>query len=1141
MQYWGSWVDYAGNASSYPLQSGNSSYFGQAIAASPLTDFEGRVGKKVSVAHYGTQWVSSGVNQGFNTRIKSGLDNVWNSGRIPCIDWGNWDLANHANDRALAFDHIINNDFMPDGVTRIDAFLTSWAQQAAAWRHPFFIRLWHEHNLPSNASQFPWTIAAINNWHGLGVSWTNTVLQFQQAWQHIVSIFHAQGASNVTWMWCPNIRALSTSTSLYAYPGSAYVDWIGIDGYSFDSTDNLVDQWRGNGGGNGIADTYAEVNALDPTKPMCIGETEVTKAHAGALDPTGKATTLKTFFDDELNTRCPLIQMILWFHVWYNDTLTTAWVSDFNNSTGLSATSPAWIAYMNGIGQSMFAEGGGFDMPPDLTPIAPLNLATQSTPWAYVMQATKGQISRWMLDEPAGATTALDTSGNAHNSTTVGSGVTFGAGNMLPSLPAKTAPSFNGVAASSYIEFPDSNAYSPAVNSSIGIITSVLTPAASPGGWIIAKVNAGNSEWGIKQNPSGTYEANVFDLTGATLLNASAHNVAGGYVANQPVFLGLALDTALAANSTRGFWYIGPPSGTLAQFTTVDTAGTYGNGTSTVRIGGRTDLNLTSGAGTRIGPTLAVSPRPNSQSMRDIYTAWSVGYVAPPPPSSTYGVGTYGVATYGGSTVVVTGTAGYDIDVYDTAVYDAVAATGTGATGAFVVGPVRFVGTGGPSATPGITTCVIGPVRFVGNGAAVIVSPPPPPEIGQPVPIVEVAFTSLPFQPPVWVNISAYVQDFSFTRGVNRELGVAQAGTLQLTLSNRDRRFDPTYTPSPYYPFVLPGRKIRIRALSNGAIYPRYTGYIESWGQEWQGWQDATVTVTAADAFKPLNLAQLNTTYPVQSSDARINAILNDVNWTVGGPQFTLNSPTLGILGSTTVLGPTGDRSIGTGQTVIQASTLTNVSALSHMQAVAASEFGMLFASADGTIVYIGRNRAITAQQSFATFGENELPYVDVTMSYDDTDIANDVRITGASGVAQVAGDPTSVGEYFLRTLAYTSLLNSDAASLALANLLLARHKQPALQITSLTLDGTANPTLLYPQMFGRELTDQVTVIRRPPAGGSAIVQLSSIQQITESYSATDGGVWADVWRLQPVDTTAYWVLNDPVRSILGTSTVLFF
>jgi hypothetical protein len=404
--------------------------------------------------------------------------------------------------------------------------------------------------------------------------------------------------------------------------------------------------------------------------------------------------------------------------------------------------------------------------------------------------------------------------------------------------------------------------------------------------------------------------------------------------------------------------------------------------------------------------------------------------------------------------------------------------------------------------------------------------------------VVEVSFATNPADPPIWVDITKYVERLTINRGRQRELDQVQAGVCTLDLENRDRRFDPTYVSGPYYPNVLPMRRLRVRATYNNTSFPLYSGYVESWGQHWNTWQDAIVPVTAADAFKVLNLAQLNTSFPVETSDQRVNDVLNTINWTVGGAAWIMGTS---ILGTTTILGPTGDRVVSPGSSTIQASVLADTSALQHLQDVTDTEMGLLFTDRVGAVTFYGRGHA-TNTTSAGTFGEaaGEMPYVDIQLAYDDTQIWNDARVTPQGGTQQTGTDLASQAQYYVRTLSKTSTLhNSDAEALGLAQALVVRFAQPSLQIISMTLDGEANPSVIYPEMLGRDLGERVTVRRRPVWGGM-IEQISDIQGISIDYAA-EGGVWSVTWRLTPADTSTYWVLGDPVKSKLATTTTLFF
>lgn len=119
----------------------------------------------------------------------------------------------------------------------------------------------------------------------------------------------------------------------------------------------------------------------------------------------------------------------------------------------------------------------------------------------------------------------------------------------------------------------------------------------------------------------------------------------------------------------------------------------------------------------------------------------------------------------------------------------------------------------------------------------------------------------------VWTDVTAYVRSVDTTRGRNNELDDFSTGTAQLVLSNADRRFDPEYTAGPYYGAVTPGRPVRVRAsYSGGTTYGVFLGFIDSWQQQYEQPNDATVVISASDAFKILNQLVLTGYYDYYSN-----------------------------------------------------------------------------------------------------------------------------------------------------------------------------------------------------------------------------------------------------------------------------------
>lgn len=90
---------------------------------------------------------------------------------------------------------------------------------------------------------------------------------------------------------------------------------------------------------------------------------------------------------------------------------------------------------------------------------------------------------------------------------------------------------------------------------------------------------------------------------------------------------------------------------------------------------------------------------------------------------------------------------------------------------------------------------------------------------------VDIEFTA-----GVWTNVSAYVslrQGISLKFGRTDSYGAPQVATAQLRLDNFDGRFTPKSSGSPYYPNVVPRKRLRVSYASGSS--PRFVGYIKQW------------------------------------------------------------------------------------------------------------------------------------------------------------------------------------------------------------------------------------------------------------------------------------------------------------------------
>ena len=110
-----------------------------------------------------------------------------------------------------------------------DAYIRSWATGLRSVGGTVMIRLDHE----MNGNWCPWSP---------GVNGT-TSAQYVSMWRHVHRIFVNQGATNVRWVWSPNVEYPGSTPLSGLYPGNQYVDVVGLDGYNW-GTSQPGKQWQ---------------------------------------------------------------------------------------------------------------------------------------------------------------------------------------------------------------------------------------------------------------------------------------------------------------------------------------------------------------------------------------------------------------------------------------------------------------------------------------------------------------------------------------------------------------------------------------------------------------------------------------------------------------------------------------------------------------------------------------------------------------------------------------------------------------------------------------------------------------------------------------------------------------------------------
>lgn len=174
-----------------------------------FADLEKRLGATFPIVSFYQAWGDLPEHQ-FPTAM---METIAEIGSIPMVTWEPW---------VTTFDREVRTHLPPlhgrelgslAAIARgdYDFHIVRWAEEAAAYRKPFFLRFAHEMNDPY---RYPW-----------GPQNGNRAGDFVDAWRHVHLLFQKKGATNVLWVWSPH---LSMPWLEYYFPGADEVDWVGF-------------------------------------------------------------------------------------------------------------------------------------------------------------------------------------------------------------------------------------------------------------------------------------------------------------------------------------------------------------------------------------------------------------------------------------------------------------------------------------------------------------------------------------------------------------------------------------------------------------------------------------------------------------------------------------------------------------------------------------------------------------------------------------------------------------------------------------------------------------------------------------------------------------------------------------------------
>jgi hypothetical protein len=278
-----------------------------------VSEFEQETGKSAAAVQFFQPFANCNPSCSFYRFPTAPMESIRAHGSIPVLSWSSQSIPWSLNEPDFQLGDVI------DG--RYDDFIRDFAEEARDWGHPFFLRFDWE----MNGGWFPWSEQANGNAPG----------QYVTAWRHVHDIFTAVGAGNATWVWCPFVEGGDSARLASLYPGDAYVDWTGLDGYNWGTNPAGAQGWRSFD--QLFGDSYDAITAgVAPGKPMMIGE-------VGSSEQGGdKAAWIRDTLT-RVPADYPQVRALLWFDK-FDDGM------DWPIETSAAAAS----AFAEGVGQSVY-------------------------------------------------------------------------------------------------------------------------------------------------------------------------------------------------------------------------------------------------------------------------------------------------------------------------------------------------------------------------------------------------------------------------------------------------------------------------------------------------------------------------------------------------------------------------------------------------------------------------------------------------------------------------------------------------------------------------------------------------------------------------------------------------------------------
>jgi beta-mannanase len=250
----------------------------QKLQPDKLKEFEELINKKLSIAHYYIGWEILD-----NTELLKQFEQLRSFGWKPMLNVNPYYFSKCPASDIPLYRAIANGN--------CDDFLHASGKNLANIKDEFFL-------------VFAWEMNNDNNEWSIPIS-ASKPEDFIAAWRRIHSIFKEEGVTAIDWVFCPNVPEVGVLPYSQFYPGDDYVDWLGLDGYNWGTTQS----WSSWVDFSGVfTASYNSITKIAPGKPLMLAEVNTT-------DKGGdKAGWYKDMFLKQIPYNFPAIKAVVIFN-----------------------------------------------------------------------------------------------------------------------------------------------------------------------------------------------------------------------------------------------------------------------------------------------------------------------------------------------------------------------------------------------------------------------------------------------------------------------------------------------------------------------------------------------------------------------------------------------------------------------------------------------------------------------------------------------------------------------------------------------------------------------------------------------------------------------------------------------------------